>query len=67
MNAVRVVDGEFLDLGIVSTWSRTWSSRMLTCALAYKSSPPMGANMTPMMKNSGSTVFGVKMGLSRAC
>jgi hypothetical protein len=25
----------------------------------------MGANMTPMMKKSGSTVFGVKMGLSR--
>jgi hypothetical protein len=37
----------------------------LTFALAYRSSPPIGANMTPTMKNSGRTVFGVKMGLSR--
>jgi hypothetical protein len=34
--------------------------------LAYSRSPPMGANMTPTMKNSGRTVFGVKMGLARA-
>lgn len=38
---------------------------MLTFALAYSSSPPIGANMMPTMKNSGRTVFGVKMGLLR--
>lgn len=27
----------------------------------------MGANMTPTMKKSGRTVFGVKMGLSQGC
>lgn len=35
-----------------------------TLALAYSSNPPMGANITPTMKNRGRTVFGVKMGLS---
>ena len=35
----------------------------LTRELAYSSSPPMGANMTPTMKKRGRTVFGVKMGL----
>ena len=36
----------------------------LTRSLAMSRTPPMGANMTPMMKKSGRTVFGVKMGLS---
>jgi hypothetical protein len=38
---------------------------MLTFILAKISSPPMGANMMPMRKKSGSTVFGVRMGLSQ--
>lgn len=41
-----------------------------TCELAYRSSPPMGAKMTPTAKKSGRTVFGVRMGcqaFSRCC
>ena len=35
----------------------------LTIALAHSSNPPMGANIMPTTKKSGSTVFGVRIGL----
>jgi len=35
----------------------------LTFELAYNSNPPIGANMTLIAKNSGRTVFGVRIGL----
>lgn len=34
-----------------------------TDALAHNNRPPMGAKMTPTMKKSGRTLFGVRMGL----
>lgn len=34
-----------------------------TCELAYINNPPIGANMMPIMKKSGRTVLGVKIGL----
>lgn len=34
-----------------------------TVVLAQSNSPPMGANIMPIAKNIGSTVFGVRMGL----
>jgi hypothetical protein len=37
--------------------------KLLTCALANNNPPPMGANMMPMAKNNGRTVFGVRIGL----
>lgn len=36
----------------------------LTVVLAQSNSPPMGANITPIAKKIGSTVFGVRIGLS---
>lgn len=35
----------------------------LTTALAYSNPPPIGANIIPIMKKSGRTVFGVRIGL----
>lgn len=35
----------------------------LTVVLAQSKSPPMGANITPIAKKIGSTVFGVRIGL----
>lgn len=37
--------------------------REQTWALAYKSRPPIGANIIPMTKKRGSTVLGVRIGL----
>lgn len=66
LDAIRVVNGEFVDLRAMSaTNSCACSTRVMTFSLAYMRSPPMGANMSPTIKNSGRTVFGVKMGLSQ--
>jgi hypothetical protein len=36
----------------------------LTCELAHMRTPPIGANKIPTMKNRGSTLLGVRIGLS---
>lgn len=38
----------------------------LTCELAQRRTPPIGANITPTTKNNGSTLFGVRIGLFEA-
>lgn len=35
----------------------------LTCELAQRRTPPIGANITPTTKNNGNTLFGVRIGL----
>jgi hypothetical protein len=35
----------------------------LTCELAHRRTPPIGAKITPTTKNSGNTLFGFKIGL----
>ena len=62
-----VVDNQFLnlfrgDINIVN--GRLCGRSRRTCSEAQSSKPPIGANITPTAKNSGSTVLGVKIGLS---
>ena len=54
----------FLQPGLFSNGSQFFfGEHRLTWELAYNKRPPIGAKMMPIMKKSGRTVFGVKIGL----
>jgi hypothetical protein len=55
-------EGEYEPLFVISVSQGI----MPTVVLAHSSRPPMGANMIPKAKKSGSTVLGVRIGLSSA-
>ena len=43
--------------------ARRYERWSLTCELAHRRTPPIGANMTPITKKSGNTLFGLRTGL----
>lgn len=64
--AVGVIDGYFLDLeahGSSELFCQGRYETRHTRELAQRRTPPIGANITPTMKNRGRTLLGVKIGL----